>query len=78
MDWQDADRSWHIWHFAWIIISMDLTDIINLYISFYNDSYYQSFPSNIVKALTMNVETLSGRAELAQLLQSLQQTLKNI
>ena len=46
--------------------------------SIYNDSYYQSFPSNIVKALTMNVETLSGRAELAQLLQSLQQTLKNI
>ena len=44
----------------------------------YNDTYYQSFPSNIVKALTMNVETLSGRAELAQLLQSLQQTLKNI
>ena len=46
--------------------------------SIYNDSYYQSFPSNIVKALTMDVETLSGRAELAQLLQSLQQTLKNI
>ena len=46
--------------------------------SIYNDSYYQSFPSNIVKALTMNVETLSGRAELAQELQSLQQTLKNI
>ena len=44
----------------------------------YNDSYYQSFPSNIVKALTMNVETLLGRAELAQELQSLQQTLKNI
>ena len=46
--------------------------------SIYNDSYYQSFPSNIVKALTMNLETLSGRAELAQELQSLQQTLKNI
>ena len=46
--------------------------------SIYNDSYYQSFPSNIVKALTMNVETLLGRAELAQELQSLQQTLKNI
>lgn len=46
--------------------------------SIYNDSYYQSFPSNIVRALTMNVGTLSGRAELAQELQSLQQTLKNI
>ena len=46
--------------------------------SIYNDTYYQSFPANIVKALTMNVETLAGRAELAQTLQSLQQTLKNI
>jgi hypothetical protein len=46
--------------------------------SIYNDSYYQSFPANIVKALTMNVETLIGRSELAQLLQALQQTLKNI
>ena len=44
----------------------------------YNDTYYQSFPVNIIKALTMNVETLTGRAELAQTLQSLQQTLKNI
>ena len=34
--------------------------------------------SNNPKALTMNVETVSGRAELAQILQSLQQTLKNI
>ncbi len=46
--------------------------------SIYNDSSYQSFPQNTVESLTMNVETLSGRAELAQLLQSLQQTLKNI
>ena len=46
--------------------------------SIYNDTYYQSFPSNTPKALTMNVETVSGRAELAQILQSLQQTLKNI
>ena len=46
--------------------------------SIYNDTYYQSFPSNNPKALTMNVETVSGRAELAQILQSLQQTLKNI
>ena len=46
--------------------------------SIHNDSYYQSFPSNTIKALTMNLETLSGRAELAQELQSLQQTLKNI
>ena len=45
---------------------------------FYNDSSYQSYPQNTVESLTMNVETLSGRAELAQLLQSLQQTLKNI
>ena len=46
--------------------------------SIYNDSSYQSYPQNTVESLTMNVETLSGRAELAQLLQSLQQTLKNI
>ena len=46
--------------------------------SIYNDSSYQSYPQNNVESLTMNVETLSGRAELAQLLQSLQQTLKNI
>ena len=46
--------------------------------SIYYDTYYQSFPSNNPKALTMNVETVSGRAELAQILQSLQQTLKNI
>jgi len=46
--------------------------------SIYNDTYYQSFPSNNPKALTMNVETVSGRAEIAQILQSLQQTLKNI
>ena len=46
--------------------------------SIYNDSSYQSYPQNAVESLTMNVETLSGRAELAQLLQSLQQTLKNI
>ena len=46
--------------------------------SIYNDSSYQSYPQNTVESLTMNVETLSGRAELSQLLQSLQQTLKNI
>ena len=46
--------------------------------SIYNDSSYQSYPQNNVESLTMNVETLVGRAELAQLLQSLQQTLKNI
>ena len=46
--------------------------------SIYNDSSYQSYPQNPVESLTMNVETLLGRAELAQLLQSLQQTLKNI
>ena len=46
--------------------------------SIYNDSSYQSYPQNTVESLTMNVETLSGRAELAQLLQSLHQTLKNI
>ena len=46
--------------------------------SIYNDTYYQSFPSNSHQALTMNVETVSGRAEIAQILQSLQQTLKNI
>jgi len=46
--------------------------------SIYNDPYYQSSPSNPIKALTMNVETVLGRAELAQILQSLQQTLKNI
>ena len=46
--------------------------------SIYNDSSYQSYPQNTVESLTMNVETLSGRSELAQLLQSLQQTLKNI
>ena len=46
--------------------------------SIYNDTYYQSFPANIVRALTMNVQTLAGRAELAQTLQSLQHTLKNI
>jgi hypothetical protein len=45
--------------------------------SIYNDSSYQSYPQNTVESLTMNVETLLGRAELAQLLQSLQQTLKN-
>ena len=46
--------------------------------SIYNDSSYQSYPQNTVESLSMNVETLLGRAELAQLLQSLQQTLKNI
>ena len=46
--------------------------------SIYNDSSYQSYPQNTVESLTMNVETLLGRAELAQILQSLQQTLKNI
>ena len=46
--------------------------------SIYNDSSYQSYPQNTIESLTMNVETLLGRAELAQLLQSLQQTLKNI
>ena len=46
--------------------------------SIYNDPYYQSFPSNNPKPLTMNVETVLGRGELAQILQSLQQTLKNI
>ena len=46
--------------------------------SIYNDTYYQSFPSNNPKALTMNVETVLGRGELAQILQSLQQILKNI
>jgi hypothetical protein len=46
--------------------------------SIYNDTYYQKFPSNTVKSLTMNLETVLGRAELAQILQSLQQTLKNI
>ena len=46
--------------------------------SIYNDTYYQSFPSNNPKALTMNVETVLGRGELAQILQSLQQTLKTI
>lgn len=46
--------------------------------SIYNDTYYQSKPSNTVKSLTMDLETVSGRAEIAQILQSLQQTLKNI
>ena len=46
--------------------------------SIYNSTYYQSFPSNNPKALTMNVETVLGRAELAQILQTMQQTLKNI
>ena len=46
--------------------------------SIYNDTYYQSFPSNNPKALTMNVETVQGRAELAQILQTMQQTLKSI
>ena len=46
--------------------------------SIYNDTYYQSFPSNTQKSLTMDLETVAGRAELAQILQSLQQTLKNI
>ena len=46
--------------------------------SIYNDTYYQSFPSNNPKALTMNVETVLGRAELAQILQIMQQTLKSI
>ena len=46
--------------------------------SIYNDAYYQSFPSNNPKALTMNVETVLGRAELAQILQTMQQALKSI
>ena len=46
--------------------------------SIYNDTYYQSFPLNNPKALTMNVETVPGRAELAQILQNMQQALKNI
>ena len=46
--------------------------------SIYNDTYFQSFPSNNPKALTMNVETVLGRAELAQILQSMQQALKSI
>ena len=46
--------------------------------SIYNDTYYQSFPSNNPKALTMNVETVLGRAELAQILQTMQQALKSI
>tara|TARA_B100002051_G_scaffold136630_1_gene129806 strand:+ start:309 stop:974 length:666 start_codon:yes stop_codon:yes gene_type:complete len=46
--------------------------------SIYNDTYYQSFPSNNPKALTMNVETVMGRAELAQIMQTMQQTLKSI
>ena len=46
--------------------------------SIYNDTYYQSFPSNNPKALTMNVETVLGRAELAQILQMMQQALKSI
>ena len=46
--------------------------------SIYNDTYFQSFPSNNPKALTMNVETVSGRAELAQILQTMQQSLKSI
>ena len=44
----------------------------------YNDTYFQSFPSNNPKALTMNVETVLGRAELAQILQTMQQALKSI
>ena len=46
--------------------------------SIYNDTYYQSFPSNNPKALTMNVETVLGRSELAQILQTMQQALKSI
>ncbi len=46
--------------------------------SIYNDTYFQSFPSNSPKALTMNVETVLGRAELAQILQTMQQALKSI
>jgi len=46
--------------------------------SIYNDTYFQSFPSNNPKALTMNVETILGRAELAQILQTMQQALKSI
>ena len=46
--------------------------------SIYNDTYFQSFPSNNPKALTMNVETVLGRAELAQILQTMQQALKSI
>lgn len=46
--------------------------------SIYNDTYYQSFPSNNPKALTMNVETVIGRAELALILQTMQQALKSI
>ena len=46
--------------------------------SIYNDTYYQSFPSNNPKALTMNVDTVLGRAELAQILQTMQQALKSI
>ena len=46
--------------------------------SIYNDTYFQSFPSNNPKALTMNVETVLGRAELAQIMQTMQQALKNI
>ena len=47
-------------------------------LSIYNDTYFQSFPSNNPKALTMNVETVLGRAELAQILQTMQQALKSI
>ena len=46
--------------------------------SIYNDTYFQSFPSNNPKALTMNVETVLGRAELAQILQTMQQALNSI
>ena len=46
--------------------------------SIYNDTYFQSFPSNNPKALTMNVDTVLGRAELAQIMQTMQQALKSI
>jgi len=42
-----------------------------------NSQYYQN-RGNANQALTMNVETVLGRAELAQILQTLQQALKSI
>ncbi len=42
-----------------------------------NSQYYQN-KGNANQALTMNVDTIFGRAELAQILQTMQQTLKSI
>ena len=42
-----------------------------------NSQYYQN-KGNANQALTMNVDTILGRAELAQILQTMQQTLKSI